>query len=265
MKKNVFAVIIMCTLLLCACGDKKQDSEISENVSTSADSSVEHQPQNEPTDKAILNQTTATETPEKVTESQTETTTVNNINTEVTESTESVFEVDENGAVIMEAGDNTDESVLLLAGQTLYEQACVTEFRFHVGCPYSIDYNVQVENQYGWPYYLVTESGYDSIADVENDYYKVFAEEYGNDLSELYIEQDGKLYALDGARGSNIFYDSSKVVSIVEQSDSEIVFEVENYYTGNDLSPDTPTTETERFSVVIKDGEWRVGDFYLPY
>ena len=253
----------MSTLLLCACGDKKQDSEISENVSTS-DSSVERQPQKEPTDKTVLNQTTATETTEKVTESQTETTT-NSISTEITESTESIFEVDENGAVIMEAVDNTDESTLLLAGQTLYEQACATEFRFHVGCPYNIDYNVQVENQYGWPYYLVTEAGYDSISDVENDYYKVFAEEYGNDLSELYIEQNGKLYALDGARGSNIFYDSSKVVSIVEQSDSEIVFEVENYYTGSDLSADTPTTETERFSVVIKDGEWRVGDFYLPY
>ena len=182
-----------------------------------------------------------------------------------TEPADESFEIDENGAVIMEVQDETDDSELISAGQILYEKACETDFRYHVGCPYNLDYNTYIENEYGWPYYLVTDEGYTSIADVEKDYYKIFAEENGNDLSEIYMEQDGRVYALDGARGANIFYESSEVTGIIEKTDNKIVFSVDNHYTGDDRNPENSLTETEQFSVIIHDGEWRVGEFYLPY
>lgn len=271
MKKVILMTALSGVLLLCACGETPQESisssesEITATTSVSEMTIVTDIPETTEiqTETEILSDTT-TVLQTETTVSQTETTAVQTAET-LPESENLPFETDENGAVIMEVEEDTDDSELISAAQQLYENACETEFRYHVGCPYSLDYNTYIENQYGWPYYLVTDEGYTSIADVEKDYYKIFAEENGSDLSEIYMEQDGKLYALDGARGANVFYESSEVTEIIEKTDNKIVFSVDNHYTGDDREPETPITETEQFSVIIKDGEWRVADFYLPY
>lgn len=172
---------------------------------------------------------------------------------------------DENGAVVLDAESSSD-SELIAAAQVLYEAACDTSWRYHVGCPYSLDYNSYTENELGWQYYLVTDEGVSSIADVEADYNKVFSESYANDLSEIYIEHDGSVYALDGERGADIYYTGSKVTGIAEKADGEIFFTVENYYSGDDMLGEGDFTKTAEFSAVISsDGSWRAGKFTLPY
>lgn len=304
MKKSVLIITAFLTLGLCACSENKPDvtddnnslsstvpvssylSESSENISNEELSSV-YNSEIITTDKTesssdVINTESVTSS---VTENQASTVvsfseetittmtvkntqplqTAENFSSQTENSDDKPFETDDNGAVILDVETDTSEEDLIKAGQEIYINACEINFRYHVGCPYNVDYSDSVENKYGWKYYLVTDEGYTTISDVEKDYYKIFAEEYGNDLSELYIEQDGKLYAFDGARDKNVFYEKSEVTGIVEKTEDKIIFNVENHYTGNDMSPDTPVTETEQFTVVIHNGEWRVGDFYLPY
>lgn len=158
------------------------------------------------------------------------------------------------------------DDMLIAEAQELYETACMTSWKFHVGCPYSLDYNTTIENSMGWQFYLITDEDINSLADVEEDYCRVFSSEYPNDLSEVFIEQDGRVYALAGERGSDIYYVGSEVTAIKERSDHEIVFSVDVHYSGDDYTGDTPYTETQDFSVVIADnGSWRAGQFTLPY
>lgn len=288
MKKII--LMTACILLLCSCGEVPQESvnssetentNININTTASTETAIitdipetsEIQTQTEITSSEIKTETVITTdiTTNITTTSQTETEISKEETTEIQtaetfpEPENQPFETDENGAVIMEVEDDTEEKELIAAAQELYENACKTEFKYHVGCPYSLDYKNYIENQYGWQYYLVTSEGYNSISDVEKDYYKIFAEERGNDLSEIYMEQDGNLYALDGARGANIFYEDSEITGIIENTGEKITFSVDNHYSGNDKEPETPVTETEQFSVIIKNNEWRVAEFYLPY
>lgn len=176
------------------------------------------------------------------------------------------FSYDDNGAVVFEDDfEQQDDRILISAAQALFESACRTQWKFTVGCPYDIDINDYVENNFGWQFYKITDSSIHSFSDVENDYFKVFSDRYPHELSELYIENNGAVYALSGQRGSDYFYSMSKVTDIGEQNGNEIFFTVENYYDGSDFSPEA-YSQTEEFSVVIgDDGVWRAGKFRLPY
>lgn len=158
-----------------------------------------------------------------------------------------------------------DEELLYIA-QQLYDQSCVMYWNFHVGCPYNLDHETFTENQYGWQYYLVIDEGVNSMADVERDYHTIFSDIYPNDLNELFIESDGRVYALDGGRGANIYYDHSEVNRIVSKTENEIFFSVEVFFKGDDYTGTGPYSVEQDFSVVInEDGNWFTGLFTLPY
>lgn len=179
---------------------------------------------------------------------------------------DSTASTEEDNTVETQPDPEASDSNLIAAAQKLFERACETDWIYHVGCPYNLDYNTYVENNFGWQFYLITDSSIKSLSDVEEDYYEVFSEKYGNDLGEIYMEKDGRVYALDGERGGNIYYTGSKITGIKERSDSEIVFTVENYYNGDDFKGAGEFTEKADFSVVIQaDGSWRAGEFVLPY
>jgi len=176
------------------------------------------------------------------------------------------FTRDEYGAVVFK-GDiaGKDDRLLMAAGQALFNSACETNWNYHFGCPYTLDQNTCITNEYGWSYKLITTPGITSLADVKADYCRVFSDRYPVELDE-YIEKDGAVYALAPARGGNIFYSASKITAIQSRSEDEIVFTVENYYDGTDLDGSAPYTETDTFSAVISpDGTWRAGKFKLPY
>ncbi len=176
------------------------------------------------------------------------------------------FAYNEDGAVVFEADqDKVDDRTLIAAAQALFESACKTQMSFTVGCPFDVDYNDTAENDRGWKCYRITDSRIKTFSDLENEYFKVFSSRYPcKELSQLYFEKDGSLYAFCGNRGGNIFYSSSKVTEIKSKSDDEIVFSVDNFYTGNDYGEES-FTETDDFSVVIENGVWKAGQFVLPY
>ena len=176
------------------------------------------------------------------------------------------FAYNEDGAVVFEADqDKVDDRTLIAAAQALFESACKTQMSFTVGCPFDVDFNDTAENDMGWKCYRITDSNIKTFSDLENEYFKVFSSRYPNsELSQLYFEKNGSLYAFCGNRGSDIFYSSSKVTEIKSKSDDEILFTVENFYTGDDYGNE-PYTETEDFSVVNENGVWKAGKFVLPY
>jgi len=176
------------------------------------------------------------------------------------------FTRDENGAIVFE-GDisGKDDRLLMAAAQALFNSACKVYWDFHFDCPYTLDSNTYITNEYGWQYKLITNPGVSGLADVEADYYKVFSDKYPAGLDE-YIEKDGAVYALAPARGGNIFYSASKITAVQYRGEDEIVFTVENYYDGTDLDGSAPFTETDTFTAVISpDGTWKAGKFKLPY
>jgi hypothetical protein len=135
-----------------------------------------------------------------------------------------------------------------------------------VGCPFKIDEQFIETGDFNWRYYHISDSNIKTFADVEKAYHKVFSDRYETvDLSTLYVEQDGGVYALSGARGADIYYTGSKITEIRSKTDDEIVFTVENYYSDNDYG-EGPNTQSEEFSAVIgSDNVWKAGKFTLPY
>lgn len=185
--------------------------------------------------------------------------------TEISAVTTSIFTEDftfpENDPEFEEQLDNE----VINAAQALFETACETEWIFTVGSPYELDTSEYVTNDYGWQYYLITNEEIDSFEDVLEDYYEVFSPDYKNTLDELYREQDGKVYCLNGARGSNIFYEGTEVTLITGRDDGEIRFNVVSTYSGGG-EDNAPYTEENEFIIRRNDdGAWRVSEFKLPY
>ena len=176
------------------------------------------------------------------------------------------FEYNADGAVVFsEDASEADDNTLIAAAQALFESACSTQMSFTVGCPFKVDHTNYVENNFGWQFYRIMDDSIRNFKDVEAAYNKVFSSSYPNQLSELYIEENGAVYALCGNRGADLFFVSSKITGIKSKTDSEIVFTVENSYNGNDFG-DPPYTVTDEFSAVIEDGNvWKAGKFTLPY
>ncbi len=160
--------------------------------------------------------------------------------------------------------EKLDDEVIA-AAQLLFETACETEWKFTVGSPYSLDTSQYVTNEYDWQYYLVTDEGINSLDDVRADFHRVFSEEYDDTLDELYIEKGGRVYCLNGARGSDIFYEGSEITEITGRSDGEIRFKVVSSYNGASFGGEAYTEETEFVIVRESDGAWRVSEFKLPY
>ncbi|MBP7188146.1 MAG: hypothetical protein KBA55_15610 [Ruminococcus sp.] len=175
------------------------------------------------------------------------------------------FSYDDNGAVVFDAPPaDENDAVLMSAAQKLFESACKTYWSYMINCPYELDYNSYVENDFGWQYYKIVTPGITSFADVERDYGKVFSDRYPNDLATNYREHEGAVYAINGDRGAHLYYSASKITDIESRSADEIVFTVENYYDGSDFG-DESYSETDTFSAVIDGDTWKVGKFTLPY
>ena len=177
------------------------------------------------------------------------------------------FEYNEDGAVVFKKADeNIDDRTMIAAAQALFESACRTQWNYTVGCPFKTDDQFVETGDFNWRYYHISDNSIKTLADVENAYHKVFSDRYTDtDLSKLYIEQDGGVYALSGERGADMYYTGSKITEITSKTDDEIVFTVENYYSGSDYG-EGAHTEYEEFSVVIgSNNVWKAGKFTLPY
>ena len=257
--KKILSIIAVSAIAISAvsCGEKTGKSP-----NTAKKKPTEATTQTETTDTTTTVTTTAKTTTKAVT-----TTVVTTVKTTQADPLGGgAFSYNEDGAVVFEADkDKADDRTLIAAAQALFESACNTQMSFTVGCPFDVDYNDIAQNDMGWSFYRITDSKIKSFSDMEKEYFKVFSSRYPcAELSKLYLEKDGSLYALCGNRGGNIFYSSSKVTEIKSKSDDEIVFSVDNFYDGSDYG-DESYTETDDFSVVIENGVWKAGQFVLPY
>lgn len=283
MKKFVTAFLLTAIIISSySCEKKQTDNNADTSQSTESSEIPQETIQPDPYAVKTVSSTTTTST-KKTTSSSTTgktTSTVTIVAESVEASTESIEEVteadplgagafsyDSDGALQFTEEPETDnEQLMMSAAQALFESACRYQWLFTVGCPYEIDTESVVENGFGWKYYKITDENIHSIADIENDYHKVFSERYPNeDLKMLYLELDGEVYALNGQREMNPYYSVSKIVDIQSQTDDEIFFTVENYYEGSDVSPDEPYSEKETFSMVLTENKIRAGQFRLPY
>lgn len=178
-----------------------------------------------------------------------------------------LFEYNNDGAIAFsEPAAEQSDSDLIAAGQALFRSACETDWSFTVGSPYELDMSRHVENKYGWEFYLVTTPGKNSIADVEKDYYKVFSDRYPTALHEVFMEEGGHVYSLNGERGINNYYQYSQITGITSRTEDEIFFNVKNYFDGTPYGGPEPYVEEDEFSAVIgSDGVWKAGKFRLPY
>lgn len=249
MKKVITALTIaLCIISVTACSNKKNsdsslsETEISQNTDISRDETYEA---------------------EEI--------------TEFSETADISAKADETTAYVSESGDiphypegseefeeqlNTD---VIAAAQELFDKACETEWNFTVGSPYSIDTSQYVTNEYGWQFYLITAEGINSLDDVRADYHEVFSEKYPDSLDEVFMEDGGHAYCLNGARGSDIFYEGSEVVEVTGRSDGEICFKVINSYSDDGFGGGAYTEEADFTVIRDSDGAWRVGKFKLPY
>lgn len=265
MKRIISAITALSAVLTIAgCNNKKSSEKESKNSSVSETTAEAVQASTQPDPLAPTETTTvpATEATEATTAPATEAATEKTEDPDVNS-----FYYNGDGAVIFEDDyEKESDATLMAAAESLFVSACQTEWKYTVGCPYEIDAEDYIANQFHWQFYRITDSSIKSFADIENDYYKVFSKKYPNQLHELFIESNGAVYALDAARGMDIFYENSTITEIKSKTDEEIFFTVENHYSGTDTDVNTPATKTDTFSVVIEsDGAWRAGEFRLPY
>ncbi len=265
MKKALLAIVFSAMLCgLCSCGNSSKvtgsDASVKE-VKAETTSSAE----TETTDST--SETESKETDSTSADTETTTAVTSAAETASTPTSSGNYSTDSNGAVVLNtpAAEQSDEE-LMAAAQALFQTACETAWRFSVGCPYAYDSETYITNDYDWHYYLITDPAITSIADVKADFHTVFSENYpDNNIDELYIEKDGKVYALDGQRGSNIFYSKSEIISLDSNTGDEMTFTVRNYYNGNDWGEESSTDDRPFSMVKDSDGTWRVGTFNLPY
>ncbi len=160
--------------------------------------------------------------------------------------------------------EELDEKVLE-AAQLFFDKACEVEQKFSVGSPYLLDTSVYITNEYDWRFYLVTEQGINSIEDVKAEFREVFSKDYDDGIDELFKQKDGRVYCLNGNRGTNILYVDSEVVEIIGRDEGEIRFKVLDKYDETEYGGEAYTEEQEFVIVKEDDGKWKVSKFKLPY
>ncbi|MCQ2469386.1 MAG: hypothetical protein MJ100_06230 [Ruminococcus sp.] len=175
------------------------------------------------------------------------------------------FSCDDAGAVIFsETPEKQDDATLIAAAQKLFESACRTQWDFCNECPYELDYDCCIENEFGWLYYKVDDENIRTASDLLKDYHKVFSDRYPAPEPADYIEQSDGLYIMPSGRGQHLYYSVSKITGIASRSGDEIFFNVENYYDRTDTS-DEPYSESAVFSAVIDGEKLLAGQFTLPF
>lgn len=260
--KKIFTLtaILAVMCIMTSCGNKNSDNSQSESSVPEISEAAETTAENAASTQAAETAPAESETSESADNTPSTTSSATQ------DSGSTSFRESEEGGIIFEApAENADDSSLMAAAQQLFDHACETEWKFTVGSPYEVDHNVSAKNSYGWDCYLVTADGINSLADVRRDYHKVFSENYKDNLDEVFVESDGRVYCLCGERGSDIFYIDSEITAVNSRSDSEISFTVTDSYSDDDLGGGSCTKEREFVISLDSDGAWRVSRFILPY
>lgn len=150
--------------------------------------------------------------------------------------------------------DGITDAQWLALGQELYMEGCETAFRYLcTGSEFPFDReNLEIIDR---TYFLTTCA---SFEEATAGYYALFSSEHhGSDFDDILLVQDGRVYAVRGARGMDMTYLSSEVESLVSVAEEEIRFKVIIQYQDSETEAD--------FTLVPENGNWKIGEFTLPY
>lgn len=158
-----------------------------------------------------------------------------------------------------------DDEQLLTLAQSLHTIACEMYWNYYYGSPYSVDYSNYIEDSVGTMYFLIDDENINSLEDVQNDWYEIFSKRnLVTDFDGHYIEQDGKVYINEASKGADVYYTNTEISEISSRTEDEIYFNAVSHYTDpadNTIQED----QTYKFSIVLEDGSYHVGEFTLPY
>ena len=134
--------------------------------------------------------------------------------------------------------------------------------------------------------YYPCDGSITSWADFESSMLAVFTQDYFTQLNKgasytdeagkehirtTFMERDGRLYFIGGARGANITFEGPETFELISESDTEIKFNVVGQYRdisytdGVESVADTPTTEKKPLTMVKGPDGWRFSEFSLAY
>lgn len=168
---------------------------------------------------------------------------------------------------------------LTVEQQKLYRAAEYAFARMTISTGFSMDTSKTYDAGDGWIYNL--DNGFKTYAELKSYLSQIFSDGIvelllTSDPHPQYIEHDGKLYCMGGARGTNIFYVNSTFEKDTATADKIEFFIVGHFSNGvvpqaaDPLSASSvsgPTLTEERFSVAMEKtaNGWRFSSFTLPY
>ena len=248
------AVCLSCLAVFTGCNKKSKTKDSSSEIVTTAVFTVAE------TVTSTAEKTTSATTSVKVTTSAKQT------DSQPDPLGNDAFSYNDAGAVVFsESLAAQDDATLISAAQKLFESACRTQWDFCCSCPYELDYNTSIENEFGWIYYKVCDDeNVTSVSDVIMDYHKVFSERYPEPDFSAYRDESDGLYVMPSGRGAHLYYSASKITGIQSRTDDEIFFSVENYYDGTDFGEEA-YSEEDVFSAVVVGDTLFAGQFTLPF
>lgn len=188
------------------------------------------------------------------------------------------FSYDANRAVVFSAPiEEQSDATLIAAAQALYRSAHDMSFSIS-SAGYTFRYEFDDTTRLPeselkaemktTPFFLITNEGVNSMADIAADYYKLFSDKYPYPeiLNNLFVEYGGRLYGYgNGAgRGSNISYKSSEIISYDGRDGDELCFTVRDHYDDTLFGGDKYDKDCEFTAVIGSDGVLRAGKFTLP-
>ena len=86
-------------------------------------------------------------------------------------------------------------------------------------------------------------------------------------LNDQFQMIDGNLYRLCGDRGMDITYISSEITTLTESTEDSLVFQAVSTYCEPDKEEQSNayTQRSDIFTIVLENGQWKVGQFTMPY
>ncbi len=107
----------------------------------------------------------------------------------------------------------------------------------------------------------------DTLEAAVQPYFDVFAvSQHSGDLDGQFQMIDDKLYRLCGDRGLDITYVSSEITALTDRTEDCLTFTVVSTYCEpyNGSEDGVTTEQTDVFTLVLEDGQWKVGTFTMP-
>ncbi len=143
-------------------------------------------------------------------------------------------------------------------------QTAITTYNTYLCSSDGFQYQTDENSIDGWM--LVTSCS--TVEEATQPYFDIFAvSQHNSDLDGQFQMIDGNLYRLCGDRGMDITYISSEITTLTESTEDSLVFQAVSTYCEPDKEEQNNayTQRSDIFTIVLENGQWKVGQFTMPY